>query len=144
MGVTVHSEMRAGVIEQVQKVFSASTGAYPTDSVGHPKPGQAVITYDGGVGAYTLADPVAGMPSPPSGSAASLGTSGPQGNDGEVVTIVCTTAHAHTVTTASANKINGAYNTITFAAVGDIIVLRAYGGVWYVDVDSTSCTLSAV
>lgn len=142
--VTVHDNVMSGFTETIQTNFSAATGAYATDVLGHPKAGQAVITYDGGNGAYTLANPVSGAPSPPSGSAASLGSTGEQGDDGKVITIVCTTAHSHTVTTASANKINGAYNTITFAAVGDIIVLRAYGGVYYVDLDSTSCTLSAV
>ena len=81
-----------------------------------------------GVDATTLATPVAGAPSA-------------GGNDGLEITIVSTTANAHTVTTA-ANKINGSKHIATFAAaVGNFITFVAYNGVWYV-LASTGITLS--
>jgi hypothetical protein len=43
--------------------------------------------------------------------------------------IEAVTAHAHTVTTA-ANGINGADDTVTFAAVGDAVLLRARNQKW--------------
>ncbi len=49
--------------------------------------------------------------------------------DNMVLTIVAGTAHAHTVTTP-ANKINGADDTVTYAAIGDNVVLRAINGIW--------------
>ena len=49
--------------------------------------------------------------------------------DNMVLTIVAGTAHAHTVTTP-ANKINGADDTVTYAAIGDSVVLRAINGIW--------------
>ena len=49
--------------------------------------------------------------------------------DNMVLTIIAGTAHAHTVTTP-ANKINGADDTVTYAAIGDSVVLRAINTVW--------------
>jgi hypothetical protein len=49
--------------------------------------------------------------------------------DNMVLTIVAGTAHAHTVTTP-ANKINGVDDTVTYAAIGDNVVLRAINGIW--------------
>jgi hypothetical protein len=43
--------------------------------------------------------------------------------------IVAATAHAHTVTT-TADGINGADDTVTFAAVGDAVLLRARNQKW--------------
>ncbi len=144
MSVTAHDQVQSGFVDKVAAVLSASTGACGTDNYGHAQPGLNVITYDGGAGAYTLPSPVAGAPNPPSGSAASLGITANGGDDGKRVRIVTTKAHAHTVTTGN-TKINGASNTITFAAaVGCMIELVAYGGQWYVDTASTSCTLSEV
>ena len=80
--------------------------------------------------AYTLAAPVAGSPLD-------------GGQDGLVMTFTLVTAHAHTLTTP-ANKINGAYDTVTFAAVGDSITLQASGGVWYVIGSHGTATLSEV
>jgi hypothetical protein len=51
--------------------------------------------------------------------------------DGTVITIVALTAHAHTVTTA-ADIINGTKDTVTFAAVADVVELEAIGGKWIV------------
>jgi len=56
--------------------------------------------------------------------------------------IVATTAHAHTVTTA-ANKINGADDTVTYAAVGDAILLEARNQQWIV-LATIGATLSEV
>ena len=50
--------------------------------------------------------------------------------DGATLTIIAGTAHAHTVTTA-ANKIVPSKDTVTYAAVGDYITLRAVNGLWY-------------
>ena len=49
--------------------------------------------------------------------------------DGIVLTIIAGTAHAHTVTTA-ANKIVPSKDTVTYAAVGDYIILQSQGGLW--------------
>lgn len=65
----------------------------------------------------TLPQPIAGTPDA-------------GGQDGATITIICTTAHAHTVTTA-ANGINGNKHILTFAALGDNETLTALGGVWY-------------
>lgn len=82
-----------------------------------------------GVAAMTLAAPAAGLPA-----------SG--GSDASELTIVSTTANAHTVTTP-ANGINGANHILTFAAVvGTQVILRAKGGVWYVEPSSPGITIS--
>jgi hypothetical protein len=49
--------------------------------------------------------------------------------DGTKLTLTASTAHAHTVTTA-ANGINSAKHVITFAAVGDTVVLEAVNLLW--------------
>jgi hypothetical protein len=91
------------------------------------KEGFSVIT-KAGVAVMTLAAPTAGLPAA-------------AGDDGRVLTIVSTTAQAHTVTTPS-NKVNGASTTLTFgAAVANFVQLIAYGGVWYV-LGKTGITVS--
>ena len=78
-----------------------------------------------GVDACTLATPVAGNPAA-------------GGNDNLEITIIDTTGHAHTVTTA-ANKINGNKHIITFpGTVGSQIKLRALNGIWYTDGGGTT------
>jgi len=67
--------------------------------------------------AMTLVAPTAGLPSA-------------GGDDGKELTIIATTAHAHTVTTP-ANKINANKHIATYAAVGDAMTLVALNGVWY-------------
>ena len=62
--------------------------------------------------------------------AMTLATPTTPAQDGIVLTIVAGTAHAHTVTTA-ANKIVPSHDTVTYAAVGDFVVLRSIGGLWY-------------
>jgi len=66
------------------------------------------------------------------GSAAALTLAAPTAttDDGKVLTIIGTTAFAHTVTTPS-NKLNGNKTTVTYAAAGDSITVEAYQGVWY-------------
>jgi hypothetical protein len=49
--------------------------------------------------------------------------------DGTRLVIVATTAHAHTVTTAS-DKIENTKDTVTYAAIGDICILEAVNGLW--------------
>jgi hypothetical protein len=61
--------------------------------------------------------------------------------DGTTLYIVAETAHAHTVKTAN-NIINGADNTVTFAAVGDGVQLEAVGGKWMVVALSGTAALS--
>jgi hypothetical protein len=51
--------------------------------------------------------------------------------DGTVIAIVADTAHAHTVTTP-ADAIYGTKDTVTFAALGDIVVLEAVNTKWMV------------
>lgn len=90
---------------------AAATGAIQVAT------GVAAITA-AGVAALTLALPIAGP--------ASSG-----GHDGAQLTIVATTAQAHTVTTP-ASGINGTLHIATFAAaVGNAVVLTAYNGKWY-------------
>ncbi len=65
-------------------------------------------------------------------------------DDGKRLKIVAATAHAHTVTTPP-NGINGASDTVTFAAVGDWVELVALNGVWYATVGGpTPAALSEV
>jgi hypothetical protein len=80
-----------------------------------------------GVNAMTLALPKAGVY--PSGNAQSLGD--PR-DDGKELTIVSTTAFAHTITTPT-NGINKTLHLLTFAAaVGNWVQLISFGGTWYV------------
>jgi hypothetical protein len=80
--------------------------------------GAAVITKSSAPAVMTLAAPTTGLPAA-------------AGNNGQILTIVTTTAQAHTVTTP-ANKLNGASTTLTFAAaIGGAVQLIAYNGVWY-------------
>ena len=51
-------------------------------------------------------------------------------DDGKLLTIMGLTAFAHTVTTP-ASGINGNKHIGTFSAVGDILEVVAYQGVWY-------------
>ncbi|SRR5229473_1168370 len=91
-----------------------------------------------GVDAATLAAPKAGVY--PAGTAV-MQALGDAQDDGKVLRIISTTAFAHTVTTP-ANKINGNKLTATFAAaVGNNLVLIAFGGVWYV-ISSVGITLT--
>ena len=62
--------------------------------------------------------------------AMTLATPTTPAQDGIVLKIVAGTAHAHTVTTA-ANKIVPSDDTVTYAAVGDYVVLQSIGGLWY-------------
>lgn len=82
--------------------------------------GGTVFITKGSAAALTLAAPISGDPD-----------SG--GDDGKVLSIVSTTAFAHTVT-QSAPGFNGATQTVgTFgAAKGSGLTLIAYGGAWYV------------
>lgn len=82
------------------------------------------------------------------GSAAALTLPAPTpggpgvGDDGKHLSILSTTAFAHTVTTP-ANKINGNKLTATFAAAVDSnIELIAYNGVWYQQNTPTGVTLT--
>ena len=51
--------------------------------------------------------------------------------DGTMIRVSADTAHAHTLTTP-ANKINGADDTVSFAAIGDSVVLEAINQRWVV------------
>ena len=63
--------------------------------------------------------------------------------DGIVMKFSIISAHAHTLTTPP-DGINSAYDTVTFAAVGDAIELQSAGGVWYVVGAHGTATLSEV
>ena len=77
--------------------------------------------------------------------AMTLATPATPGDDGKKIKIVAVTAQAHTVTTPQ-NKIKGANtsgDTITFAHIGDMAILEAVGGLWYIEV-LNGATLSEV
>lgn len=61
--------------------------------------------------------------------AMTLATPTTPAQDGIILKITAGTAHAHTVTTA-ANKIVPSFDTATYAAVGDYIILQSQGGFW--------------
>lgn len=102
---------------------AAASGAIPIVS------GTVMITKSTAA-ALTLALPIAGP--------ASAG-----GHDGCVLNIIGVSAHAHTVTTP-ANGINGADDTATYAAAGDIAVFIAYNGGWIVPLAPLTAMLSEV
>ena len=99
------------------------------------------------VHAYTAAGAIAlqpGLVTLGGASAQAYTLAAPASNqNGLTMQFSVVTAHAHTLTTP-ANKINGAYDTVTFAAVGDSITLKASGTVWYVIASSGTATLSEV
>jgi len=71
------------------------------------------------------------------GSVAALTIAAPTAttDDGKILNIIATTAHAHTVTNASPgfNGAGASGDVATFGgAVGDNLVLVAYNAVWYV------------
>jgi hypothetical protein len=92
-----------------------------------PKEGLVFIT-KGSAAAITLATPTAGLPAA-------------GGDDGKVLTIVSTTAFAHTVTTAQNKIADGSTttkDTLTFAAhAGSCAKLVAYNALWYLLIGST-------
>lgn len=91
------------------------------------KEGKAYIT-KAGIAALTLVAPTAGLPAA-------------GGDDGKTLTIIATTAYAHTVTTP-ANAINGSLHVATFGgAIGNSFAVSAYNGTWW-QVPSSSVTLS--
>jgi hypothetical protein len=98
-------------------VLSAS-GAIPLTTQGY-----CPIT-KAGVAVLTLPAPVAGLPSA-------------GGNDGQTIEFADTTGNAHTITTP-ALKINGAYDTFTFAGhLGNTCKFTAYNGIWYTAIGAT-------
>jgi hypothetical protein len=84
------------------------------DFYGPQAPAGSVFITKGSAALLTLINPAAGP------------------DDGKTVTIVSTTAFAHTITTG-ANGINGSLHIATFgAAVGNFIVFKAFNGSWWV------------
>ena len=78
------------------------------------------------------------------GTAAALTLAAPTAttHDGVEITVISTTAAAHTVT-APSNKINGATAVATFgAAIGNAVTLVAYQGVWYTKLTPRGVTFS--
>jgi hypothetical protein len=98
-----------------------------------PSPLPDTVTHATTSGAIAVSGGTVGLGS--SGVLAeTLATPTNPGQDGTVIVIVAETAHAHTVTTA-ANVIKGANtsgDTVTFAHVGDMVILEAVGGLWYI------------
>lgn len=89
------------------------TGVYDTDGAIALKSGLGIIK-KASANALTLAAPVATT------------------DDGKVLSIVSTTAFAHTVTFPSGKINGGSLTTATFgAAVGNAMRIVAYQGVWY-------------
>lgn len=81
------------------------------------KSGNVFLT-KAGVAVMTLALPIAGTPDA-------------SGDDGKTLTIISTTANAHTVTTP-ANGIDGSLHIATFSGtLPNVLELKAYQGVWY-------------
>ena len=81
------------------------------------KAGTVFIT-KAGIAAMTLALPTAGTPDA-------------GGDDGKTLTIVSTTANAHTVTTPT-NGIDGSLHIATFSGtLPNVLELKAYQGTWY-------------
>lgn len=103
----VTGDVVGGIARPVQ-VASAASGAITI------KDGFVVFTR-AGVAAFTLADPTAGT------------------DDGKQLTIIATTAHAHTVTIAGGlNGAGAAADVGTFGgAVGDRFSVVAYNGKWW-------------
>jgi hypothetical protein len=58
-------------------------------------------------------------------------------DDFKTLKIICSTAHAHTVTTPALG-LNGTSHIATFAAIGDHIELMAYQGTWLVFENTTT------
>lgn len=84
------------------------------------------ITVKSGLVQISKASAIAATLAAPTAGSISAG-----GDDGKVLTIVCTTAFAHVVTTP-ANKINGNKLTNTFSGtLPNVCELIAVGGVWY-------------
>lgn len=77
------------------------------------------------------------------GASAQAYTLANPGADGIVMKFSIVSAHAHTLTT-TALYINNTYDTVTFAAAGDCIVLQSSGGKWYVVGAAGTATLTAV
>lgn len=102
--------------------------------------GNAGVTHYVANGAIPVASGIAGL-----GSAGALSmtlATPTAAQDGTTITIVAETAHGHKVVTA-ANKINGADDTVTFAAVGDTVTVVAVGQIWTVQ-SISGATLSEV
>jgi hypothetical protein len=108
----------AAQLDQIHGVvkYSASGAINPIE-------GQALITKTGAFAAMTLRAPTAG--------AVSNG-----GDDGRILTIVSSTAYAHTITTPAGNVLDGSgtpKHVFTFTAnAGGSVTLQAQGGYWYV------------
>ena len=94
-----------------------------------PKEGVVFIT-KGSAAALTLATPTAGLPN-----------AATPGDDGKVLTVVSTTAFAHTITTAANKIVDGSTttkDTFTFPAhAGGVAKVVAYNGLWYALVGDT-------
>ena len=90
-----------------------------------------VCIMDASATEYTLATPTTGAP----------GAATP-GNDGQKLTIIDGTGHAHTVTTAS-NIINGSKHVLTSAGnIGDEATVRASKATWLCNPTTTSWVIS--
>lgn len=110
------------------KVFDGSAGHVAIDI----KEGTALLTKTGSGGSYTLAKPVAGLPS-----------ASTPGDDGKILRVVSTTAQAHTLTNSDPgfNAGGSAKDVGTFGgAVGDSVELLAYNAEWIV-INSVNVTL---
>lgn len=97
-------------------------GAFPSAGAIGQTSGRAFLT-GAAATAYTMNPPVAGA------------------DDFKEIAIADTTGKAHTIT-FPANALNGTLHIATFnGTIGSTLVMRAFGGVWYVN-GNTSVTLS--
>jgi hypothetical protein len=109
------------VIASADGAIDISKGSFP----------DTVVVTKGTAAALTLAAPTAGVPAK-------------GGHDGMRITILSTTAAAHTVTNTTPGFNNGstASDVGTFgAAIGNWMTVEAYNGIWYV-VGSLNVTLA--
>jgi hypothetical protein len=97
-------------------LLAVSSGAIPLPAL---TGAEVLINYTGGAGGYGISAPVAGGPG--------------VGQDGQILIISSTTAHAHVITSAvDGFNAKGSSGTATFgAAIGNSVTLLAYNGHWY-------------
>jgi hypothetical protein len=118
------------VLDETNAAAGASGTAKLYTAAGAIQTFGTVLLKTGTAGAMTLALPAAGAQ--------------PAGQDGVHLSIVALDAEAYVVTTP-ANGINGADDTMTWAAaIGNSIELIAYNGGWVTFLTSKGITLSEV
>jgi hypothetical protein len=112
-------------------VFVVGLGAFAL-------PASDAVTHLTGAGAIPVVGGTYGIGSAAALAMTLLPPAAANAQDGTRLFIVAETAHAHTISVKTAggvkvaNSINGAGDTVTFAAIGDGVELEAVGGIWVV------------